>query len=148
MSLGLNTPRYRDWFAQNLANKGSAPAFTDPLTVSREDLANTTWLTTNFWMGSTGSTVDVKLDGGETVEAVRTQQMQGEGQLVGAEYSDPVAAQEQLVNGGSLADRTMHLWRLQLPTDLAAGEHTATVTATDVYGRKFTETLTFNVTGG
>jgi len=26
----------------------------------------------------------------------------------------------------------MHLWRLQLPTDLAAGEHTATVTATDV----------------
>jgi hypothetical protein len=23
----------------------------------------------------------------------------------------------------------MHLWRLQLPADLAAGEHTATVTA-------------------
>ncbi|MEE2570686.1 calcineurin-like phosphoesterase family protein [Pseudarthrobacter sp. J64] len=148
MSLGLNTPRYRDWFTQNLAKKGSAPAFTDPLTVSREDLANTTWLTTNFWMGSTGSTVDVKLDGGETVEAVRTQQMQGEGQLVGAEYSDPVAAQEQLVNGGSLADRMMHLWRFQLPADLAAGGHTATVTATDVYGRTFTETLTFQVAAG
>ncbi|VII95018.1 hypothetical protein [Arthrobacter sp. DR-2P] len=28
---------------QNLANKGKAPAFTDPLTVSRENLANTTW---------------------------------------------------------------------------------------------------------
>ena len=60
MSLGLNTPRYRDWYAQNLANKGNAPAFEDPLTVSRDDLANTTWLTTNFWMGSTGSTVKVQ----------------------------------------------------------------------------------------
>ncbi|MCO4250632.1 calcineurin-like phosphoesterase C-terminal domain-containing protein [Pseudarthrobacter raffinosi] len=147
MSLGLNTPRYRDWYAQNLAKKGSAPAFADPLTVSRDDLANSTWLTTNFWMGSTGSTVKVQLDGGETVEAVRTQQMQGEGQLVGAEYSDPVAVQEQLVNGGSLADRMMHLWRLEVPNDLAAGEHTATVTATDVYGRIFTETLTFQVAG-
>ena len=147
MSLGLNTPRYREWYAQNLANKGKAPEFADPLTVSRDDLANTTWLTTNFWMGSTGSTVKVQIDGGQAVEAVRTQQMQGERQLVGAEWSDPVAVQEQLVNGGSLADRMMHLWRLQLPSDLAAGEHTATVTSTDVYGRTFTETLAFQVTG-
>lgn len=147
MSLGLNTPRYREWYAKNLANKGKAPEFSDPLTVSRDDLATTTWLTANFWMGSTGSTVKVQIDGGQPVEAVRTQQMQGEGQLVGAEWSDPVAVQEQLVNGGSLADRMMHLWRLQLPSDLAAGEHTATVTSTDVYGRTFTDTLTFQVAG-
>ena len=132
---------------QTWVASGHVGVFTDPLTVSRDDLANTTWLTTNFWMGSTGSTVKVQIDGGETVEAVRTQQMQGEGQLVGAEWSDPVAVQEQLVNGGSLADRMMHLWRLQLPADLAAGEHTATVTATVVYGRTFTETLTFQVAG-
>ena len=146
MALGLNTPRYRGWYAENVDNKGSAPEFTDPLTVSQEELANQTWLTTNFWMGSTGSTVDVKIDGGDTTEAVRTQQMQGEGQLVGAEWSDPTAVQEQLVHGGSLADRMMHLWRLELPTDLAVGEHTAEVTATDVHGREFTETLTFEVT--
>jgi calcineurin-like phosphoesterase family protein len=145
MSLGLNTPRYRAWYAENVDNKGSAPEFTDPLVVSRDDLAGGTWLTTNFWMGSTGSTVKVQIDGGQTVEAVRTQQMQGEGQLVGAEWSDPVAVQEQLVHGGSLADRMMHLWRLELPAHLAAGEHTATVTSTDVYGREFTETLTFQV---
>ncbi|NKX55559.1 phosphoesterase [Arthrobacter sp. E918] len=145
MALGLNTPRYRQWYAENLDNKGSAPEFADPLVVSRDDLAGTTWLTTNFWMGSTGSTVQVRIDGGRTVEAVRTQQMQGEGQLVGAEWSDPAAVQEQLVSGGSLADRMMHLWRLELPSDLAAGEHTAQVTATDVYGREFTETLTFQV---
>ncbi|QTG79603.1 calcineurin-like phosphoesterase C-terminal domain-containing protein [Arthrobacter crystallopoietes] len=146
MALGLNTPRYRGWYAENVDNKGSAPEFTDALTVSQEELANQTWLTTNFWMGSTGSTVDVKIDGGDTAEAVRTQQMQGEGQLVGAEWSDPTAVQEQLVHGGSLADRMMHLWRLELPTDLAVGEHTAEVTATDVHGREFTETLTFQVT--
>lgn len=145
MALGLNTPRYREWYNANLANRGSAPAFENPLVVSQADLAGATWLTTNFWMGSTGSTVQVSVDGAAPVEAVRTQQMQGEGQLVGAEWSDPVAVQEQLVNGGSLADRTMHLWRLELPADLPAGEHTAGVTATDVHGRQFTETLTFEV---
>ncbi|MCG2624409.1 calcineurin-like phosphoesterase C-terminal domain-containing protein [Arthrobacter sp. I2-34] len=144
MALGLNTPRYRTWYAENVARKGSAPKFPDPLVVSQADLAETTWLTTNFWMGSTGSTVKVTLDG-ETTEAVRTQQMRGEGQFVGAEWSDPAAVQEQLVHGGSLADRSMHLWRLELPAGLAVGEHTAKVTATDVHGREFTETLTFRV---
>ena len=146
MALGLNTPRYRDWYAANLAKKGSAPKFADPTAVSKSDLAGGTWLTTNFWMGSTGSTVKVQIDGGETVEADRTQKMQGEGQLVGAEWSDPVAVQEQLVNGGSLADRMMHLWRLELPSDLSVGEHTAKVTSTDAYGREFTESLSFQVT--
>jgi hypothetical protein len=45
-----------------------------------------------------------------------------------------------------LADNTMHLWRYDLPSGLAAGTHTATVTATDVYGRQFAETLTLEVT--
>ncbi|MEY8039116.1 calcineurin-like phosphoesterase family protein [Saccharopolyspora cebuensis] len=146
MAVGLNTPRYRTWYAENSDNAGSAPEFTDPLTVSRDELARDTWLTTNFWMGSTGSTVEVSLDGGERVEAVRTQPMNGEAQRVGAEWSDPVALQEQLVHGGGPADRTMHLWRLELPADLPVGEHTAEVTATDVHGRQHTSTLTFEVT--
>ncbi|MBG6084068.1 calcineurin-like phosphoesterase family protein [Zhihengliuella flava] len=144
MALGLNTPTYRDWYAANLDNAGQAEEFAAPATVTGDDLAGTTWLTTNFWMGSTGSTVEVELNG-ETTEAVRTQPMQGEDVHVGAEYSDPVAVQEQLVHGGSLADRTMHLWRFELPEDLAAGEHTATVTATDVHGREFTEDITFTI---
>ncbi len=146
MALGLNTPRYRAWYAENVGvPRGTAPALEDPLTVSRDDLAGTTWLTANVWMGSTGSTVDVAIDGAEPVEAVRTQQMDGEAPRVGAEWSDPVAVQEQFVHGGGLADRTMHLWRLELPADLAAGEHTAQVTTTDVHGRTFTEALTFEV---
>jgi hypothetical protein len=114
------------------------------LAIAQGELSET-WLTTNFWMGSTGSTVKVAVDGGEAVEAERTQQMDGEAPHVGAEWSDPTAVQEQLVHGGSLADRSMHLWRLQLPSNLAVGEHTAEVTATDVHGREFAETLTFEV---
>lgn len=66
MALGVNTPRYREWFATHRSDAGSAPEFTDPLVVSR--------------------------------------------------------------------------------ADLATGSHTAEVTATDVHGRAFTQTLTFEVT--
>jgi calcineurin-like phosphoesterase family protein len=145
-ALGLNSPRYRQWYTEHLDDRGSAPEFEDPLVLTPADLAGTTWLTTNFWMGSTGSTVTVRLDGGPELEAVRTQPMQGEAPRVGAEWSDPAAVQEQLVHGGSIADRSMHLWRFELPTDLAAGTHTAEVTATDVHGREFTDSLTFEVT--
>lgn len=147
MALGVNTPRYREWFAAHRADAGSAPEFTDPLVVSRADLVNTTWLTTNFWMGGTGSTVTATLDGGERLDAVRTQPMRGEAPRIGAEWSDPVAVQQQLVHGGSIAERSMHLWRLELPADLAVGTHTAEVTATDVHGREFTQELSFEVTG-
>ncbi len=144
MTLGLNTPAYRQWFTANLSNKGKAPQFADLLVVKQGELAST-WLTTNFYMGSTGSTVKVSFDGARARTADRTQKMEGEGQYVGADFSDPTAVQEQLVNGGSIADRTMHLWRSSVPTDLKPGKHTAKVTATDVHGRRFTETITFEV---
>ena len=47
--------------------------------------------------------------------------------------------------GGNLADRATHLWQYRLPSDLAEGVHTAEVTATDVSGRTYTETHTFEV---
>ncbi len=147
--LGLNTPAYRDWFvardAWNDNPVGPAPELGDPLVVDQADLAGGTWLTTNFFIGGTGSTVTVLLDRGRPVQAVRTQAMQGEDQLIGPEYSDPVAVAEQLVHGGSVADRTMHLWRFDLPADLAPGTHRAHVTATDVHGRRYADTLTFQV---
>ncbi|MGQ7787109.1 calcineurin-like phosphoesterase C-terminal domain-containing protein [Nesterenkonia sp. K-15-9-6] len=145
MSLGLNTPAYRDWFTAHEDDAGEAPEFESPLEVPQEDLGEA-WLTANFWMGGTGSTVEVSLDGGEPVEAERTQQMRGEGQRVGAEHSDPTAVQQQLVHGGSIADRSMHLWRLDLPEDLEPGVHTAEVTATDVHGEEFTDSVEFEVT--
>lgn len=144
MNLGLNTPAYRDWFDENADNAGNAEPFEDPDVVTQNEVAET-WLTTNFFMGATGSTVEVALDGGEPVEAVRTQEMSGEEQHVGSEYSDPTATQEQLVHGGSIADRSSHLWRFALPEDLEPGVHTAEVTATDVHGQVFTDTYEFEV---
>lgn len=147
MALGLNTPAYRDWYRENLEQeRGTVAALENPLAVSRQSLAEDTWLTTNFWMGSTGSSVAVSLDGQKPVAAMRTQQLTGERPLSGAEYSDPVAIAEQFVHGGGFAEKTSHLWRLQLPEDLAVGMHTATVIATDVHGRSFTEELEFEVT--
>lgn len=145
-TLSLNSPRYRDWFEENKDQGGEAPEFENPLQVSQQDLLDRTWLTTNVFMGSTGSTVEVSIDGSDPVEAVRTQQLDGEGQRVGAQWSDPAAVQEQLVHGGSLADRSMHLWQFELPASLTPGEHTAEVTSTDVHGREYTEEITFEVT--
>lgn len=149
--LGINSPTYREWYEArqewNDDPVGEAPELDEPLVVDRGDLAYGSWLTTNFFFGSTGSTVEVSIDGGPAEEAVRTQQMEGEAVNVGAEYSDPYAVSQQLVHGGSLADRTMHLWRFDLPRNLRTGEHTAEVTATDSYGREFTDVLEFEVVG-
>ncbi|WP_104138498.1 calcineurin-like phosphoesterase family protein [Arthrobacter sp. ZGTC131] len=145
MALGINSPAYRAWFDVYKNQRGKAPSPENPNAVVQGDLGES-WLTTNFWMGSTGSTVKVSIDGGETTEAKRTQTMTADDvPLIGAEYTDPAATLEQLVHGGGLHDRTSHLWRLELPANLAVGEHTATVTATDVHDREFTETITFEV---
>ncbi|ONK15558.1 calcineurin-like phosphoesterase family protein [Streptomyces sp. MP131-18] len=147
--LGINSPTYRDWYAERQAwnddPQGAAPELGDPHVVTREDLAGQTWLTTNFWMGSTGSTVEVEIDGRRAREATRTQEMRGEDQLIGPEWSDPHAVAQQLVHGGSVADRTMHLWRFELPADLGTGRHRAEVTATDAHGREYTDVLHFRV---
>lgn len=145
MSLGLNTPAYRDWYDANRRNVGKAPAFETPLEVSADELGES-WLTTNVWAGGTGTEVSVSIDGRPAQQAQRTQRLEGESKRVGAEFSDPAAAQEQLVHGGSVAEASGHLWRLDLPEDLAPGEHTATVTQTDRYGVSTTERITFTVT--
>lgn len=149
MQLGLNSPTYRSWYVDreewNEDKQGKAPKLGDPRRITPKDLGNQTWLTTNFWMGSTGSTVDVELDGEDLGEAVRTQQMDGEDQRIGPKWSDPHAVAQQLVNGGSVADRSMHLWRFELPEDLETGTHRARVTATDAYGREFTKSMVFKV---
>lgn len=143
--LGINSPTYREWYERNADRVGRAPEPGDLLVLDRTDLAKGSWLTTNFFLGSTGSRVQVSIDGGPAGQATRTQRLEGESPNVGAEYSDPYAVSQQLVHGGSLADRTMHLWRFDLPEDLDAGTHTAEVTATDSYGRAFTDVLEFEV---
>src|SRR5699024_7898094 len=102
--------------------------------------------TGNVFAGSTGTDVTVSIDDGWAEQAERTQKMQGEAKQVGALWSDPVAVQEQLVHGGSVAESGMHLWRHELPADLEPGEHTAEVTSTDRHGTVSSETIEFTVT--
>ena len=146
MAVGVNSPRYREWFAAHRNTRPGAPAYENPTQVSRADLTGKTYLAANVYLGSTGTHVTISLDGGTDRPAQRTQQMKGEAKNVGAEWSDPVAAQEQLVHGGNPAENMLHLWRFELPADLAAGRHTATVTSTDRNGRVTTETIEFTVT--
>ena len=151
MNVSLNTPRYREWYDETIEYDGSQakkggdkPAFDNPEQVGAEELGES-YLTTNFFMGATGSTVEVSFDGADVVEAERTQPMQGEEQRFGAEYSDPLAVQAQAVHGGSIADRAAHIWRAPLPDDLKEGTHTAQVTATDVHGNTYTKDYEFVV---
>lgn len=55
----------------------------------------------------------------------------------------PAAPQPQ----GSVADRSVHLWRAQLPADLASGVYQVAVRAVDRHGREFTEIIVIEVRG-
>lgn len=46
---------------------------------------------------------------------------------------------------GAVADRNLHLWRFELPTDLNEGVHVAEITATRDHGRTVTDRIVFEV---
>ncbi|SKC80857.1 calcineurin-like phosphoesterase C-terminal domain-containing protein [Krasilnikoviella flava] len=151
LALGVNTPHWREWAAKQLewrdgGKEGDAPALGDEGVVSAQDLAGDSWLTANFYAGSSDARVEVSIDGDAAVEAEHTQPMQGEALAKGWEYSDTFAATRNLLTSGGVTQSNAHLWRLPIPADLEAGTHTAEVTATDNHGREFTETLRFTVT--
>jgi len=150
LALGVNTPHWRDWAGDALAwrdggKDGDAPALGDQHLVSAEDLAGDSWLTANFFAGSSDAQVEVSIDGGAAVEAEHTQPMTGEALQTGWEFSDPQAATRNLLTSGSVTRSSAHLWRLPVPAGLEEGTHAATVTATDHRGREYTDTLRFTV---
>ncbi len=120
MHMGFNTPRFRDWAGKLLAYADlyGAGDITPPVTINDlgdmnmltvEDLQDGSWLAVNVWNGSRETDVSVSIDGRAAIEAVRTQDGTGEGQLDGPEYADPTAlamqstigraAFESIVNG-------------------------------------------------
>ncbi len=109
MALGINSPHWRSWFTTlsqwRQANPPSAKDLVPPLSyndlgdphlVTPQDLAGGSYLTANVWNGTTGSKVEVSIDGGAKAPAQRTQQARGEEYRVGAEWADPYAATRQL----------------------------------------------------
>jgi len=109
MWVGLNTPRFRDWF-NILVAFGGLPAekratllppvnindLGDNKFVTHSDLEKGVWLTANVWTGSAESIVSVSLNGGSAMRMERTQEGKGEAVKIGAEWADPFAAQRQL----------------------------------------------------
>ena len=148
---GINSPTWREWAEDAQAwqdddKQGEAPKDIATNEVSAADLSGgESYLTTSFFSGSTDSDVNVTIDGTDA-EAEHTQPATGEALNKGWEFTDPVSATHNLSSDGAIGQASPHLWRVALPGDLEAGEHTAEITATDRYGNEYTESFTFTVT--
>lgn len=119
MSVGVNSPTWRTWYntlsewrADNPNDdEGATPPVNyndlgDPHMLTPKDLADGSWVTSNFWMGSTDSSARMRIADGDWVQMERTQSAEGEEQLVGAEYADPAAATRQLTVGRTSYEST------------------------------------------
>ncbi len=152
MALGLNSPAWREWAPAALAwradtspTKAAAPAFGDLNVVTDEDLKGGTFISTNFYLGSTDATVEMSLDGRAPVVATHTQPGTGEATRTGWEFADVASATANLLSSGNVAQNSSSIWRAPLPAQLSWGTHTAKVTATDRHGRVYSETIRFTV---
>lgn len=151
MAVGLNTPHWREWAEQAEAwreadKAGEMPWLGDEHIVSREELhSGESWITTNFYAGSTAADVQVSIDGKNAGTAAHTQPNRGETLRSGWEFSDPYAATRSLMTSGNVPKSGSNIWRLELPATLEDGTHEITVTATDEFGRTFTRDLRITV---
>ena len=114
MHASFNTPRFRAWartlivYAKRHARRRVLPfESVPPVTISDlgdmnmltlQDLAEGSWVAINVWNGSKDSRVRVSIDGGEPIEAFRTQPGEGERSFWGPSYADPLALAKQSTN--------------------------------------------------
>ncbi len=106
--IGLNTPGFRHWFdtimewvREDRNERDEVPPFSindlpDTKILTPEDFEEGVWLTANVWIGSAETTVVAHLPDGEELLFTRTQQGEGEGIRIGAEWADPFATARQL----------------------------------------------------
>lgn len=152
LSLGVNSPAWREWAEKAMTwradkneNKGAIPAFGNLNVITDEDLKGGTHLSINFYLGSNEANVEVSVDGRKPVVAKHTQPLAGEKRNDGWEFSDVTAATSNLRSTGNVTKNSSSVLNAPLPKDLARGTHTAKVTATDEYGRTYTDTIRFTV---
>lgn len=103
----FNTPRFRAWAERLLTYRAlyersfdqRPPVIRedlgDMLMLTRDDLADGTWLTVNVWNGSASSLVFASINDGEAEQAARTQSGTGEVKNKGVEFADPLAIAKQ-----------------------------------------------------
>ncbi len=150
MSLGVNTPTWRSWAEEAMAwrkagSTGPAPERGRLNVVSEDDLKEGSWLTSNVYLGSSSSQVEVAIDGGPSTVAEHTQPGTGEKLQEDWEFSDVPAASSNLVSSGNVTKSSSSMWRSELPADLDRGTHTAEVTVTDENGRTYTDSIRLTV---
>ncbi len=111
MSVSFSTPRFRAWAEKLFAY---ADIYNPPLDVvppvtindlgdrnmlTLDDLADGSWVAINVWNGTKDSVVTVSINGGEAIEAERTQKGEGEAAHVGVDFTDPWALAKQSTTG-------------------------------------------------
>jgi hypothetical protein len=106
--VSLNTPGFRAWFDAIMEWNRMSPGERERVPpLSFKDLEDTrlltpadfeegVWLTANVWAGSAETRVEARLPDGTVLPLERTQQGNGEGARIGAEWADPFAAVRQL----------------------------------------------------
>ncbi|TVQ66395.1 MAG: metallophosphoesterase [Balneolaceae bacterium] len=106
--VSLNTPHYRVWYNAIREWLNEPPAERDPVPpysiqdlgdlrlLEPADLEEGVWLTANVWGGSAETSVEAHLPDGTVLQLERTQQGEGEGAKMGAEWADPFATSRQL----------------------------------------------------
>lgn len=103
----FNTPAFRQWFgalnawrAEPRATRDAIPPVSindlaDTRILTRQDLAEGTFLTVNVWNGAAETVVEARINDGEVFALTRTQEGAGEAALFGAMYADPFAVRRQ-----------------------------------------------------
>jgi calcineurin-like phosphoesterase family protein len=106
--IGVNTPGFRNWFDSILEwyrsdaeTREELPPFSindlpDTKLLIPADFEEGVWLTANVWAGSAETRVEARLPDGRVLPMERTQQGDGEGMRIGAEWADPFATARQL----------------------------------------------------
>ncbi|KPP81152.1 MAG: hypothetical protein HLUCCA04_09180 [Oceanicaulis sp. HLUCCA04] len=103
----FNTPAFREWFdalnawrAEPQDTRDAVPPVSvndlpDTRILTRQDLAEGTYLTANVWNGAAETIVEARINDGAPFALTRTQEGAGEAPRVGAMYADPFAVRRQ-----------------------------------------------------
>ncbi|MFA4868985.1 MAG: calcineurin-like phosphoesterase family protein [Pedobacter sp.] len=111
--------------------------------VVQHDLKTSAGIYANFFMGSEKDVLVYRVDGG----AWKKMAYMPESDPSFLDILHKWDHTETLLSGrrpGAASD-CHHLWRAAVPVNLAPGEHTIEVKATDMYGKTFTQTKTYKI---
>lgn len=95
----LNTWRNENWRERDAVPPVSVNDLPDTRILTRQDLAEGTYLTANVWNGAAETVVEARINDGAAFALTRTQEGAGEEVRIGAMYADPFAVKRQATVG-------------------------------------------------